>query len=359
VSNFYINYDSLVKSRFCQNRLFTKPTKAGGEIIFQVPSLSKLINIWTLILALAILSPAAVAKASSDNETKLALQEMTTVDRLHLAIGNGARSLADRLDRFFSDEQIEEEVQTTRVRLKPNIQWTEADNLDTSIPFRIDLVLPRLENKWKILVSSFRDKDDDQIPNEVDFIDNDGLDQGDEISTFLGLQYTPLFEIARHIRTSLGPKFKGKSVYFFASARVRFQYLIGPWTANLSEKVFYDNEELGERTSFDFQRPIGTQEVFRSSSSITYSETSKGVDLRQMLLLRHFFSETIAAGLSGEIAAHTRPSMVVDAYVVAFEYRQKIWRDWLYFDLNPQARFPREVDFKFTPFLSVSLETIF
>ena len=120
-----------------------------------------------------------------------------------------------------------------------------------------------------------------------------------------------------------------------------------------------DNEELGERTSFDFQRPIGTREVFRSSSSVTYSETSKGVDLKQKLLLRHFFSETIAAGVSGEIAAHTRPSMVVDAYVVAFEYRQRIWRDWLYFDLNPQARFPFEADFEFTPFLGLSLEVIF
>ncbi len=338
--------------------IFLQKAKAGKEIILQVTTLSKLINIWILFLALAILSPTALAKASSENVTKLAFQKMTAVDRLHLVIGNGARSLADRLDRFFSDEQIEEELQTTRVRLKPTIQWSEADNLDALIPFRIDLVLPRLKNKWKVLLSSFRDKDDDQIPDDADYIDNDGEDEDDDTGIFLGLQYTALSGIARHIKTSAGPKFKGKSVRFFASARVRFQYRIGPWTANLSEKVFYD-KEFGERTTFDFQRPIGTKEVFRSLSAITCSETSKGVDLRQVFLLRHFFSETIAAGISGEIAAHTRPSTVVDAYVLAFEYRQKIWRDWLYLDVNPQARFPREVDFEFTPFLGLSLEAIF
>ena len=188
--------------------------------------MAKLINICTLFLALSLLSSTAPAKTLSENEPKIAIQKITAVDRLHLAIGNGARDLANRLDRFFSDEQIEKELQTTRVRLKPTFQWTETDKLEASIPFWIDLVLPRLENKWKLLVRSFRDKDDDQIPDEDDYTEDEGETEDDETGTFLGLQYTFFSGIARHIRTSAGPKFKGGSVRFFASARMRFQYLI-------------------------------------------------------------------------------------------------------------------------------------
>ena len=329
-------------------------------------SQAKLIKIWALFLALAVLPPTARAGPLSQKQKKQT--GTTAVDRAHQAIGEHARNLADHLDRYFSDEQIEEELQTSRVRLKPTLQWTEADNLDASMPFRIDLVLPRLKNKWKVLVSSFRDEDDDQIPNEVDYTDNDGEDKSgkddtdiidDDTSTFLGLQYTHLAREARHIKTSVGPKFRDDSVHLFASARLRFQYLTGPWTAHLTQYFFFDDQEFGERTSLDLQRPIGAKDVFRSASTVTYTETSKGAELGQTLLLRHFFSENRAAGASWQIAAHTRPSTVVDAYVAAIEYRQKMWRDWLYLDIRPQARFPREANFEFTPFLGACLEAIF
>jgi len=185
----------------------------------------------------------------------------------------------------------------------------------------------------------------------------DAIDK--ENSTFLGLQYTPFANAVSHIKTSIGPKFRSNSVRLFASARVRFQFMTGIWTAHLTQYFFFDNQELGERTGLDFQRPIGDKAEFRSASTVTYSETSKGTDLRQTLLFRHFFTESASAGISLQIEAHTRPSTLVDAYVIAFEYRQKMWRDWLYLDILPQARFPREVDFGVTPFLGTSLEAIF
>ena len=319
----------------------------------------KYISIYVLFLALFGFLSKAEAKKSIENKTLLIHQKMTSIDRLHLAIGNGARNLANRLDRFFSDEQMEEELQTTRVRIKPTIQWSKEDKLEASVPFRIDLVLPRLENKWKIMVKSFSDKDDDQIPDETDFTDNNGDDQDEQTGTFLGLQYTPLAGIVKHVKTSVGPKFKGDSVSLFVSIRLRFQYVAGPWTTYLTQQLFYENDELGERTSLDLHRPIGNKKVFRSESTATHSESSKGVDLRQIFLIRYFFTENIAVGILGEIAAHTRPSSVVDAYVGSFEYRQKIWKEWLYFNLKPQARYPREENFKFTPFLSISVESIF
>ena len=320
---------------------------------------SKLMKMCLLLMALAILPPGVRAEALPGDEVSPPLSRKISVDRIQSAIGNGARGLADKLDRFFSDEQIEEELQTTRVRLKPTIIWSEGGQLETLLPLRIDLALPRLENKWKIFVKSFQDDDDDEIPNELDPKDDNGVDKEDDTSTFFGLQYTILSRTARHIKLSAGPKLRSNSLRFFGDARIRFQYLTGTWITRLTQQVFFNGEEFGERTRLDFQQPIGKKNVFRSASMVMWSETSQGVDLKQTFLLRHFLSESKAAGASCEITGHTRPYLSVDTYVAALEYRQKMWRDWLYLNIKPQAKFPHETDFRFTPLLNVSLEAIF
>jgi hypothetical protein len=55
----------------------------------------------------------------------------------------------------------------------------------------------------------------------------------------------------------------------------------------------------------------------------------------------------------------TRPRNQAVEYLAVVRYRQKIWRDWLFYEIAPQARFPRDRDFDFTPGILFRLEMIF
>ncbi len=45
--------------------------------------------------------------------------------------------------------------------------------------------------------------------------------------------------------------------------------------------------------------------------------------------------------------------------VAATRYRQRFWRDWMYFDITPQVRFPRDRRFNPVPGILFGLEVLF
>jgi len=55
----------------------------------------------------------------------------------------------------------------------------------------------------------------------------------------------------------------------------------------------------------------------------------------------------------------TRPMDKLDEVLFRVRYRTRIWRDWLYFEVAPQYRFPRDRSFDHTPGILFRLEAIF
>jgi hypothetical protein len=45
--------------------------------------------------------------------------------------------------------------------------------------------------------------------------------------------------------------------------------------------------------------------------------------------------------------------------VLSVRFRQRIWRDWLYYEVGPQLVFPREENFDATPGIFLRLEMLF
>ncbi|HEY5648455.1 MAG TPA: hypothetical protein VIU33_03080, partial [Nitrospiria bacterium] len=63
--------------------------------------------------------------------------------------------------------------------------------------------------------------------------------------------------------------------------------------------------------------------------------------------------------LSYQVAGHTRPDKEIDAHTVAIGWRQQLWRDWLFLDIQPQMRYLETEDYRPNPLLFASVEMIF
>ncbi|KAA3614928.1 MAG: hypothetical protein D8M58_10770 [Calditrichaeota bacterium] len=270
------------------------------------------------------------------------------------------QKLTDRVDRFFSNEHIEEELQTSRIRIKPGIQWSEKGQLNYPIPIRLNLVLPRLQNRWQVFLSSIPDNDDDQEPDLNDYTnDQPVLDDDRKSSSLLGIQFAPVTELEQHLKFITGLKIRIDEINAFALSRFRYSYNVGQWNLRLVQTAFFfaDNG-FGEKTQFESGRPLGEDTIFRTRSSATWSEQSKGVDLKQVFFLRHFTTRNNVLGVYWRIGGQTRPRTVINGHTFALEFRSKLWGEWLFLEISPQALFQRRENYRFEPLLLTSIEII-
>jgi hypothetical protein len=55
----------------------------------------------------------------------------------------------------------------------------------------------------------------------------------------------------------------------------------------------------------------------------------------------------------------TYPTNELVEELLVFRYRQRFWRDWLFLEIDPQFRYPRDRSFVFTPGILFRIEMVF
>lgn len=271
------------------------------------------------------------------------------------------QNLADRIDRFFSDKNIEDELQKSSLRFKPAILWEEGGQFDYPLPVQINLVLPRLQNRWQIFFSSVPDEDNDQDPDRIDYTDDQPeLDEDKKTTSLIGVQFAPIAGLSQHLKFISGVKIRTNEFNPFGLIRFRYRYDMGTWSMRFVQSTYYyaDNG-LGETSQIDFGRPLNDATLFRSRSTATWSEQSRGVDLRQSFFLRYLIDEDNILGVYWRSAWHTSPIAIIDGHTIGMEYRRKLGLDWLFWEISPQAAYQRINNFNFVPIVLSSLEIIF
>jgi hypothetical protein len=277
---------------------------------------------------------------------------------MHDVVAARVDALADRLDRFFTDQRSLAEEQKSQLRVTPTVERIEGRATDVSMPIDGRLVLPRLEDKLRFQIRTAEDGEDDPLGAGEPPV-GDARTDDSESSTLLGLVYTTVAEQARNISVRGGLRLRDGTVKPVASLRGRVTVPAGEWITRLTLSFFYDEDEFGTRALVDFDRSIGRATLFRSSSRVTATETSPGADLLQTFSLRHQPTEHTGVELRFSTEGHTDPVTVADRYIVGVTYRTRVWKDWLTLSLTPELRYPRDIGFEREAAFIVGLEAVF
>lgn len=298
-----------------------------------------------------------------------------TVDRSHAKLSNLLLDTVERVDNFLHDTMTPAEEEAlpligqfygdrrfrssatsgSYVTITPEITFSDDPVVDTSVDFSAHLKLRRVSDRLELFVDRF-DDDADLLDGVLGRLNQKLRDNNEEGGA--GLLYHLPDYFALKSSMSVGVAFKPAPVLRL-KLRERLTTRAGRWQVRLSEIPFWESDDgFGEKTELALIRPLSTDTVLRSTSGAVWSETSEGVDLGHAFVVSHSLSRRRSISFRAGVAGHTEPSAIVDGYSGRATWRQRVFRDWLYLEIEPGVDFTDENDFKATPLLSLRFDIV-
>lgn len=295
-----------------------------------------------------------VAEGAAEDEQ----QPPGLVDKGHAGASDRVRRLGAWADRFFADENYEAEANESQLRLRIQSFSQLYDGTEVEPTARLRLKLPALNDRLRLDFASPGEEEDLEAAGDGDV--GPPPPGAEEEQASAALSYFVRAVKDRTIIARLGLKFDGYKPNPFAGVRYReLLPMSDVWNFRFTQRFrYYAVERLESRTGFDFERVLEEDALFRTSVNGTWLEEDPDYFYSVGFAVFEPIDEKSAAEVQLVNSFRTDPHRL-DQITVRIRHRQKIWRDWLVFDVAPQVAFPRERDYDAVPGIMFSLEATF
>jgi hypothetical protein len=293
-----------------------------------------------------------------------AARAMGVVDTVHSGLSGGVLGAAERLDGFLGERLLQDYKQNSMVRV--NLRADVADRtVNFSPQVNVRLVMPRTVKRLHLIVDRYQREEINQnnISKTVTDIE-DRIEKGGQNrqGTFVGMRYmTGAVKSAREF-LDFGVSTRSREPFLnpFARFSLARSRQVGKCAARLDNQAHWDYKtDVGASSALDFKRPWTDGFFTRSTSQLLWRSNQFGVQFVQALTLHWMMSDRDAFSPSAQAIGHTYPATGMDAYVVTLSYRRSLRGRWLFLQLSPEADYPRDKRFAFSPRLGMGLEIIF
>lgn len=267
---------------------------------------------------------AVPADPASEDEAAL---EANWVDTAHLATAESAQALVEWMDEFFGDPSYDAEKAESFLRLEFENEWDEVKGNDFGVRVRGKVQLPKISQRVELLFN-----DDDTAA-----ADREEQADSDNISLQLNVRETRRSRFDATLSWSSGAPKPG----------VRYRN-----EGELNEKQSYRyvqrlqwarNDGFFTLGQVDLYHQLDSDDVVRWSNRIKWGEESDGVEWRTRLsLFQRFYEETERPWAFNHfltIRGETDPKSYVQNYALGTVFRRKVYRDFLFFEVEPSANF--------------------
>jgi hypothetical protein len=279
------------------------------------------------------------------------------VDTVHEHISRSLLASAEWLDSFFEDKRTTSEANRSYIRFRYDI-FREVNSFRTEhVPsFSLHLRLPQLERKVNL---EFESEPLVTSRGTPPLLRNTGAqvtpNQEENISAALQYFFRRTTEESMYIRT--GVKFRMGPPAPFIGPRYRKLIHLDKWDLRYTQEVLYRTDTEWEVESlFDLERKLPYDLFFRSFIDGVWHKDAKGYFYNIGCTLFQPFDATNALLYGWTNSFATSPTHELKEVNLSVSYRRSFWRQWLFFELIPQIRFPRETHFKATPGILLRLE---
>jgi len=303
--------------------------------------------------------PTATAPAVPAAPSTSGNEEDGLVDALHGGISRGFLSSAMWLDSFFGDERHEAEINRSQLKVRFDAFREGGGGMHYLRPnFDLRLVLPQLRHKTRLVVSGDPNVDIDATTQPG--IANNQLAKGTDKTVTTAVEVVPLDTKRSNLSIRAGIKFHSGKLELMAGPRYRYLVHLGVWDARFTQEELWTTDiGFQVRSRFDVERPLPHDLFFRTSLEGVWSEKVNGYPYALSFLLRQPLDGNRAIQYEWVNSFQTRPTDLLTEELFVFRYRQRFWRDWLFLEIAPQARYPRDRNFEYVPGILFRLEMVF
>jgi hypothetical protein len=315
-------------------------------------------GIFGAIAAASVLVTLSVGPARSETIAESEEPPPNAMDKGHTGTSEQVRRLGAWVDRFFADENYEAEINKSwlRIRLDSFSELYEGTSVDARA--RLHLKVPALNKRLRFEILSAGEPDD---------LEGTGSDStgspppgAAEEKTSAAVSYIFRSLKERSIIARLGLNFDGYTPNPYAGIRYReLVPLNDDWNFRFTQRVrFYTLDGIESRTSLDLERVLEEDMLFRTSLNGTWLQEDPNYFYNLGFALFRPLDEKSAVEYQLINDFRTDPHRL-DRITVRLRHRQKIWRDWLTFEVAPQVSFPDERGFEPVPGILFRLDATF
>jgi hypothetical protein len=283
----------------------------------------------------------------------------TFLDTLQAGITKNILQSSQWLDSFFYDPRYAAEENETRavVRYESFIENHAHWTFKTKVKFV--LILPQLKNKVNIIVAGDPDEDSPSKPGQGLLTSPTPVGNTDRDTT-AALGYLFRSDERRNISAKVGIRYRNGHIVSFIRPHYRRLYHLEGWDLRFTQEFpYWTDTKWSSSTTVDLERPLGDTFFFRASLNGSWYEKLPGYYYGLVFSLSQPLSTTSALSYDLGASFQTGAHDVLQTVVAATRYRQRFWRDWMYFDIAPQVRFPRDRRFNPVPGILFGLELQF
>ncbi len=280
-------------------------------------------------------------------------------DTLHGEISERLLTTATWLDSFFADERSTREENRSYIRARLDDFTEERSHAVFKPTVDLRLALPQLEKKAHIIVSAEPAETPATTPGSPS-IATDRIGPTDERSVTTAIHYVLRATEEQNFNVRSGAQFTHGAPVLFIAPRYRYFIPINTWGFRFTQEVIWKTDTTWQtNTIFDLERRLPHDFFFRTSAGGTWINTSKGYFYSLSFSLRQPIDTKRALDYSWSNSFQTRPVGELTEVFFSLRYRQNFWREWLFFEVAPQYRFPRDSEYKGTPGILFRLEMYF
>jgi len=304
---------------------------------------------WMAIALILFVSGESLAQMSTGVVAKL--------DRFHEETFMRLNSGANHFDRVVGGADSFQGSATNsefRLTLYTEVKSGSVNEFSVSPDFEVDLNLPRIERRFRLFINNLAP---DEIPGQSP------LEK--KRTTFIGVKQSVEWAKKLGLDTSAGIKWRLPPV-LFAQAQLSRQMDFGKWSIDPKQSFFWfsDEDGFGEKTSLTVEYWQNPKTFARSSAGARWTEGTDGLEWSHALSTGYILQgdkedmmKTIGARFV--VAGHKSGSGVIDSYRADVYWRAPLYKDWLFYIINPEVTWENSYDWEPTRTFIVGVDMFF
>lgn len=298
--------------------------------------------------------PEPQAEPSGQAEKEVPLGEQA--DHVQEDVTRRIRTAAAWLDSFLADERSLAEENQTWARLRFDVGLEEGEGVGFDLRPKIRVALPSAKRRAQLTFSGETDSDTTLNSDVVEEV-HEEFEDPDEKNRTIGANYFLKETTRNNVRLGAGLK---SNLAAYGDVRLRHLAPLGSWDLRGTERLrYYTDNGFESIATVDLERRLSPVLFVRATTRGSWFETDPGYYYSQSLALYQLAGPTRVMTYEVLGSFVTRPNNVLDLALVRFRYRERLWRDWIFFEIAPQIALPRDRDYDVVPGILFRLDLIF
>ena len=287
------------------------------------------------------------------------------LDVTHSTIEQSILDMTIWVDDFFGYKKDVVQQQQTGylLRWRNSLRVNDDGNVKLGTSARARFTLARISNRLSLDIS--RENEPSPITQTLpEDPGNPGYDRTVPAPRFTNMELRYDFIRTPELYLFVGAGLRLSSpIEAFARGRIQYSRQLGEkYQLSLAETLFVKNDDLlGETTEITLDRFFGKDTIVRWASTGTSSQEIEGFEWGSELSWIHELSAKKAISITAGAYGNTRSTAVVNNTRLDALFRSNFYRDWLYYEIEPEIAWLRSVSGSYPSDFAVTfrLEIVF